>query len=96
MTTRSREAQRPIRAALREELYDRVRAGDVGLIEAVRMMRKVAGKSQADYAKLVGVSPRSLIDFERGIGNPTIGTLQKILAPFGFELTVRVRTRDGD
>jgi transcriptional regulator with XRE-family HTH domain len=79
---------------VREELYDRVRAGDIGLIEAVRMMRKVAGKSQAEYAKLVGVSPRSLIDFERGVGNPTLETIQKILGPFGFELTVRVRRQD--
>lgn len=79
------------RTASRQELNERLKAGDLSLTEAVRLMRKVAGKSQADYAKLVGVSPRVLIDFERGVGNPTLQTLKKILAPFGLELTVRQR-----
>lgn len=77
------------RAALRAELYARIERGDVSLVDAVKTMRKVAGRSQAAYAKLVGVSPRVLIEFERGIGNPTMKTLQKLLAPFGLELTVR-------
>ena len=77
------------RAALRNELYARVDAGDLTLVEAVKRMRKIAGRSQAEYARLVGVSPRVLIEFERGVGNPTVKTLQKLLAPFGLELTVR-------
>lgn len=77
------------RAALRDELYARVDAGDLTLVEAVKRMRKIAGRSQAEYARLVGVSPRVLIEFERGVGNPTVKTLQKLLAPFGLELTVR-------
>jgi DNA-binding XRE family transcriptional regulator len=88
-TSKSKER----RAALREELYARVAAGDISLVDAVRMMRKIAGRSQADYAKLVGVSPRILIEFERGIGNPTIKTLAKILAPFDLEVGVRRRPR---
>ena len=79
------------RAALRDELYARVDAGDLTLVEAVKRMRKIAGRSQAEYARLVGVSPRVLIEFERGVGNPTVKTLQKLLAPFGLELTVRRR-----
>ncbi len=81
------------REALRRELYDRIDRGDVGLVEAVRLMRKVAAKTQAEYARLVGISPRVLIDFERGVGNPGLRTLQRILAPFDLELTVR-RRRD--
>lgn len=77
------------RAALRDELYARVDAGDLTLVEAVKRMRKIAGRSQAEYARLVGVSPRVLIEFERGVGNPAVKTLQKLLAPFGLELTVR-------
>jgi transcriptional regulator with XRE-family HTH domain len=77
------------RARLRDELYDRAERADLELREAVRLMRKIAARSQADYAKLVGVSPRVLIDFERGVGNPTLATLEKLLAPFGLELTVR-------
>jgi DNA-binding XRE family transcriptional regulator len=79
------------RAALRTELYERVSRGEMDLRDAVRMMRKIAGRSQAEYARMVGVSPRVLIEFERGIGNPTIKTLEKIFAPFGLELTVRRR-----
>jgi DNA-binding phage protein len=32
-----------------------------------------------------------LIDFERGVGNPGLKTLGRILAPFNLELTVRRR-----
>jgi transcriptional regulator with XRE-family HTH domain len=81
------------REALRRDLYDRIDRADIGLVEAVRAMRKVAGKTQADYARLVGISPRVLIDFERGVGNPGLKTLGRILAPFNLELTVR-RRRD--
>ena len=81
------------REALRRELYERIDRGDVGLVEAVRMMRKVAAKTQAEYARLVGISPRVLIDFERGVGNPGLKTLGRILAPFDLELTV-MRRRD--
>ncbi|HVH44927.1 MAG TPA: helix-turn-helix transcriptional regulator [Labilithrix sp.] len=83
------------RRALREELYERIARGDISLVDAVKTMRKVAGRSQADYAKLVGVSPRILIELERGIGNPTIKTLAKILAPFDLEVGVRRRPRAG-
>jgi len=55
------------------------------------MMRKIARKMQAEHAEPVVVSPRVLIDFERGVGNPTVRTLEKILAPFNLELTVRRR-----
>lgn len=81
------------RAALRRELYALIERGELGLVEAVRMMRKVAGKTQAEYARLVGISPRVLIDFERGVGNPGLKTLERILAPFNLELTARRRAR---
>lgn len=79
------------RNAAREELYRRVKLGDLDLADAVRLMRRVADKTQAEYAKLVGISPRVLIDFERGVGNPTVRTLRRMLEPFGLDLTVRRR-----
>lgn len=82
------------RRALREELFAQIDAGEVSLVDAIKKMRKIAGKTQADYARLVGVSPRILIELERGIGNPTLKTLAKILAPFQLEITVRRRPRD--
>ena len=77
------------RSELRRTFYERVDRGDLSLAEASRIMRKIAGKTQIEYARLVGVSPRVLIDFERGVGNPTVSTLRKIFAPFNLELTVR-------
>lgn len=81
------------RAALRDELYARIERGDVSLVEAIKTMRKIAGRTQDEYARLVGVSPRILKELERGVGNPTMKTLAKLLAPFDLELTVRRRSR---
>jgi len=81
------------RRALRDELYARVERGDIGLVEAIRLMRKIADKTQAEYAALVGVSPRVLMELERGAGNPTLKTIAKLLAPFELEVTVRRRPR---
>jgi len=88
-TTKTRKLSNEKRAALRAELYARTERGDLELREAVKMMRKIAGRSQAEYARLVGVSPRVLIEFERGMGNPTLKTLAKLLAPLGLEVTLR-------
>ncbi len=90
---RVRALSKEKRAALRTELYELADRGELDLRDAVRRMRKIAGRSQAEYARLVGVSPRVLIEFERGIGNPTIKTIEKMLAPFGLELTLRRRRR---
>ena len=81
------------RAALRDELYERIARGDITIAAAVRTMRKIAGRTQAEYARLVGVSPRILIELERGIGNPTLKTLAKILAPFDLEVGLRRRPK---
>lgn len=92
-TRPKRPASKERRAALRDDLYERIARDDISLVEVVKAMRKIAGRSQADYARLVGVSPRILIELERGIGNPTIKTLAKILAPFDLEVGVRRRPR---
>jgi DNA-binding XRE family transcriptional regulator len=86
---RARVLPKERRAALRTELYELADRGELDLRDAVRRMRKIAGKTQVEYAKLVGVSPRILIEFERGLGNPTLRTLERILAPFRLELTLR-------
>ena len=89
MTSTNKDARNAKRAAERRALYERAKRGELSLVEAVRMMRKIAGKTQAEYARMVAVSPRVLIDFERGVGNPTLRSMQRMLTPFGFELTVR-------
>jgi len=52
-------------------------------------MRKVVGKTQPEYAKLIGVAERAYIDFERGVGNPTLATLKKIAKSFGLDVSFR-------
>lgn len=81
------------RAALRDELFEQIALGTISIPAAVRTMRKIAGRTQAEYARLVGVSPRILIELERGIGNPTLKTLTKILAPFDLEVGLRRRAK---
>ena len=96
MSARTDAARTARREQLRRDLYAGIERGELGLVEAVRMMRKIADKTQAEYAKLVGVSPRVLIDFERGVGNPTLRSIDKLLGPFGLELTVRRRRPDAE
>lgn len=89
MKTTATHARKQHREELRQLLYERSARGELGLVEAVKLMRKIADKTQAEYAKLVGVSPRVLIDFERGVGNPTLRSLERMLRPFAMELTIR-------
>jgi len=71
--------------ALRHAFYDDLDDGRLtDLPGAVRQMRKTTGLTQTEYAKLVGIAPRVLIDLERGVGNPTLKTLEKLAAPFGL------------
>jgi DNA-binding XRE family transcriptional regulator len=49
-------------------------------------MRKIAGLTQVEFAKFVGVAPRIVIDIERGVANPTLSTLRKIGLVFGLDV----------
>lgn len=56
----------------------------VPLAEAVRTMRRIGGLDQTEFARLLGIAPRVLMEIERGRGNPTLATLKKVAAPFGL------------
>lgn len=47
--------------------------------------------TRAELAKYTGVSARHLADIERGTGNPSLRTLEKILTRFGLEVGVRLK-----
>lgn len=79
--------------AARTELFEAMERGEVGLRDAVRRARRIMGLNQTKYADLVGVSRRVLIDFERGAGNPTLETLEKLGKPFGFRVAFRPQPR---
>ena len=72
---------------LRHDFYKDLEEGNLGFLpNTIRKMRKVTGLTQPEYARLVGISPRVLIDLERGVGNPTLKTLEKIASPFGLHI----------
>lgn len=72
---------------LRHSFFDDLDEGKLpSLTETVRRMRKSTGLTQTEYAQLIGIAPRVLIDFERGVGNPTLKTLEKIASPFGLRV----------
>ena len=75
-------------------LYQDLEEGSISLQEASKRMRRIIGKSQTEYAKLIGISTKSLMDFERGVSNPTLKTLEAIGKPFGLEVGYR-KTRRG-
>ena len=66
---------------------------------AVKAMRHALGKTQAEYAKMADITRETLSRIETGEFNPTLEVLQKIGAPFGFEVGFRTpsarRSRKG-
>jgi len=73
--------------ALRLQLADDIKNSRLTLAESTRVMRKISGMTQIEYAALLKISPRILIDIENGHGNPRMSTLNKLAAPFGLEIS---------
>ena len=73
----------------RREILDAIDRGELEIGAAVKALRRTTGKNQHEYAELTGISPRILMQIEQGRGNPTMKSLQKVLAPFGFTLSLR-------
>ena len=75
------------RRAVRVALYEDIEAGGLSLAETVRRMRQVTGMTQADFAeKVAGVSKLTIAQIERGEGNPTVETLERVGRAFGLRL----------
>ena len=70
----------------RRELADKARTGGLPLPEAVREIRRGHGLSQKEFAALLRLTPRQLAEIERGEGNPTLATLNRIGKLFGFSV----------
>lgn len=73
----------------RIQFYADVETGKLSLQDTVRAMCKILNMTQPEFAKLIGVAPRIIIDLERGVGNPTLKTLEKIGHPFRLNLGFR-------
>jgi len=82
---------------LRARLAELVPMESASIPDLLKMMRLVARKSQAEYARMCGVAPRVLTNIESEVGSPTVETLGKLLRPFGFRVGVVIdpqRSRD--
>lgn len=62
---------------------------NIGLV--IKERRALLGISQQDLADYSGVGISTIKDFERGVGNPSLQTLQKILEVVGLEMVLQVK-----
>ena len=62
---------------------------DVGKI--IKERRALLGISQQDLSDFSGVGISTVKDLERGVGNPSIDTLRKILDVVGLEMVFQVK-----
>lgn len=59
------------------------------LAQTMKSRRKTLGISQQDLAEIAEVSLATVKDIERGHGNPSLRTVQKILMFLAWRLTIR-------
>ncbi len=83
----------PDSVAARREILEALDRNELDLRVSLKRLRRAMGLSQARYAKLIGINARVLIDFERGVGNPTLASLQAMGKPFGLEVAFVRRRR---
>ncbi len=57
----------------------------------IKKRRTKLGISQQDLAEFAGVGIATVKDIERGKGNPSLQTLQKLLEVLGLEMTLQIR-----
>lgn len=60
------------------------------LAAAVSKARAAAGVSQKELAALTGIDQSDLSKIERGIANPSVGTMERIAAALGGQLTISI------
>lgn len=61
------------------------------LILSIKERREMLQVTQQMLADLSGVGLRTLKQFERGKGNPTVQTLNKLADTLGMELTFQIK-----
>lgn len=59
------------------------------LSQLLRRRRRELGVTQADLARLAGLSLHGVSDIETGRGNPTLETLLKILDALGLRIVIQ-------
>lgn len=65
--------------------------GSMNVLETIRLRRMVLGLKQEDLAEMAGVSLSTIKDMDRGEGNPSLATLEKVVEVLGLELRLVVK-----
>lgn len=55
----------------------------MALADNVKRLRTLRGLSQSELGKAIGVAHSRISDIERGAGNPTLATIEKLAKVFG-------------
>lgn len=63
----------------------------MNVAETIKERRAALAISQLDLAEIAGVSIATVKDIERGKGNPSLATLEKIADVLGMEITMTIR-----
>lgn len=80
------------REALLLSLLRRLYAEELSEGQLLRALRRqVLGLSQDDYARLVGVSRRTLSDIERDVASTSLSVLNRVFKPLGLRAGVMPR-----
>lgn len=61
------------------------------LKEVMKARREMLSLSQQDLAEMAEVSLATIKDIERGKGNPSLATVNKILEVLGVEICYKIR-----
>jgi transcriptional regulator with XRE-family HTH domain len=64
------------------------------LIRTIKERRVMLRATQETLAELSGVGLRTLKQFERGKGNPTLQTLQKLADALGMEICLKLKAKN--
>lgn len=59
--------------------------------EYIKRRRKELKIDQPTLAALAGIGVNSLVSMERGVGNPTIATLSRVLDTLGLRLNITLK-----
>lgn len=65
----------------------------MNLREVIKARRKVLDILQQDLAEMSGISLPTVKDIERGLANPSLSTISKLLDVLGMEIVYRVRQK---
>ena len=63
----------------------------MSLAATLAARRKTLGISQNDLSEMSGVSLATIKNIERGVGNPSFETVERILSVLGMEILFKVR-----